>query len=978
MADNSARLAELEAQYQSLLGQRNALGERYSAGEVDLLPQIKELNAEIRGILLETDALTAVSTPTGNTTEVVSTIPLPAAPIPSDTNTDPETRPFNQTQSIPAVTENTAISDGTTTSDGNTETAVTTPTATGSAGVGADDDNPQQANAEKPTDSNSNSDSSSTGNSGGTNASSGTTTGTGTGTQDRFGVVNPRPNILDQYASYTWSASLYLMSDEQYTQFIQSKKKNLNGYNLLIQSGGAPINKTGYLGNLQTQVFYENNGVTTTATAGAGRNPAFPLDFYIDNISVTSQLNGKGTSQAHGTANLKFQITEPNGITLLDRLYQAVQDSAPRSAGGPVDYAQARYLMVMRWYGYDENGVPVKPSSANFKTDPAAIVEKFIPFVIKEIKFTVSNRSVTYDFDCNPVGQMIAGTSRRGTVTSDVELTGKTVKDVLSGNTSAPASRGASIADVRRVDNAIENNVAPANAAGAPIIGSTSAVGLVQAMNSWQEELVKTGQREYADTYEIVFAPGAEAIQNAEVILLEPTSNQSATPMGSPTSKTPDSALSEKQAVSYNGRNIFVTAGTQMLYAIDYIIRNSSYIADQATVGTSEENNPYINQSKASTSPVKWYNISMEAIPDGTKYDRKVNAPVYKIRYVINAFVVQNFVSRFFPTIPYLGVHKSYPYWFTGENVAVLDYQATFNNMYQLVVSGSTPGNNTLNTLLKSTSASMRDQIKWYNAPRSNQSTSGAENRGNEIPAEAAEYLYDPGSLGEAKVRIIGDPAWIQQGSMLGSATMDTYDSAFLPDGTINFDGQQPMFEIAWQKPQDYDLATGLSDPYQSKSRNPVQSFVYTGATVVSEFRGGRFEQQLVGYLYPFPKPDGLNTAEARANAAAKDDRRLDNPVTGGRNSLTGAPLNPSSAPAGVNNENGARPAPVDTEVSNSGNNNEDGNGVVPADVVTPQSPPEPVESEGENVEWYDYEPPPKIGGFGDNYDPPQNMVIET
>ena len=955
MAD-AAQIAELDAKWKSLVAQRDALGTRYTNGEIDLLPQIKELNSQIR---VTVDALEALTNSTTSTTAVpvVSTIPLAADPIPQDT-ADPEVRTFSQTQSVAAQTIDQV---GT----GVVSTTAGLPTAAGSAGNGADDNNPQQASTESNTNSNSNSNSSIVGNSGGAGST-------------QVGTIRPQPNILDQYASYTWSASLYLMSNEQYNQFIQSRKKSLTGYNLLIQSGGAPINKTGFVGNLQTDVFYENNGVTSSATASSGRNPAFPLDFYIDNISFTNYLNGKGTGQAHGASNLKFQVVEPNGITLLDRLYQAVQDSAPRSASGPIDYSQARYLMVMRWYGFDENGNPVKPSQTGTqRTDPQAIVEKFIPFMIKQVKFTVSNRLVTYDFDCAPVGQMVGGTSRRGTVTSDVELTGKTVKDVLAGNLVTAVSRGGQQADVRRVDNAIENNMAPMVASGAPIIGSTSAVGLIQAMNSWQQELVKTGQREYADTYEIVFAPGAEAIQNAKVTLLEPSSNQSATPMAAPAATSPDSVLPDKQSVSYNGRNIAITAGTQMWYAIDYIIRNSSYITDQAAVGASEENDPYINKDRSSTKPVKWYNISIEAVQDGSKYDRKINAPVYKIRYVINAFTVQNFVSRFFPTVPWLGVHKSYPYWFTGENIAVLDYQATFNNMYQLIVSGSTPGNNQLNQLLKNRSSSMRDQIKWYNAPRSNQSTAGAENRGNEIPAEAAEYLYDPGSLSEARVKIIGDPAWIQQGVMLGSASVDSFDSPFLPDGTINFDGHQPMFEIAWQKPQDYDINSGLSDPYRGQSTNPVQSFVYTGVSVTSEFRGGRFEQTLIGHLYPFRKPDGLNAADSKSNFAATDPRRVDNPATGGRNSVTGEILN--TAPPGVNNDNGTLPAPSDTEVSgaNAGYNG-DQNGVMPADTVVAQSPPEAPNSDGVDVEWPLYAAPPKLGGGSSTSDPSQDIVLEA
>lgn len=71
------------------------------------------------------------------------------------------------------------------------------------------------------------------------------------------------------------------------------------------------------------------------------------------------------------------------------------------------------------------------------------------------------------------------------------------------------------------------------------------------------------------------------------------------------------------------------------------------------------------------------------------------------------------------------------------------------------------------------------------------------------------------------------------------------------------------MFEISWQRPNDYDLLTGLADPYaggNTKDRLPIQSTVYSAQKVISEFRQGKFEQTIEGSLYMFPKPDGTNT----------------------------------------------------------------------------------------------------------------------
>ena len=74
-------------------------------------------------------------------------------------------------------------------------------------------------------DSNSNSDSSATGN-------AGTDSGTGNATSNdaRSTKITPQPNVLDQFASYTYSASIYLLSLEQYDNFITSKGKTLSGY----------------------------------------------------------------------------------------------------------------------------------------------------------------------------------------------------------------------------------------------------------------------------------------------------------------------------------------------------------------------------------------------------------------------------------------------------------------------------------------------------------------------------------------------------------------------------------------------------------------------------------------------------------------------------------------------------------------------------------------------------------------------------
>jgi hypothetical protein len=183
---------------------------------------------------------------------------------------------------------------------------------------------------------------------------------------------------------------------------------------------------------------------------------------------------------------------------------------------------------------------------------------------------------------------------------------------------------------------------------------------------------------------------------------------------------------------------------------------------------------------------------------------------------------------------------------------------------------------------------SMREQAFVQKQARSVESDAGAVGGANEIAANAAEYLYTPSDNQEAVIEIIGDPAWIQQGSLTNSFPKDTLDTVgFAADGTINFDVNDVMFEIVWQKPEDYDLLTGLADPYArterlTGDREPIQSVVYRAKSVISEFREGKFTQKLYGTLYPFPIPSGANKAVAITQPAQQPDTGREQAVTTG------------------------------------------------------------------------------------------------
>ena len=711
------------------------------------------------------------------------------------------------------------------------------------------------------------------------------------------GEITPQPNVLDRFASYTYSASVYLMSTLQYERLLRRKKKDINGYFLLFQSGGAPTNKGGFLGKGTGTVNGQDPGTEGFDAEGVddyGRNPAFPQDFYIDSITIDNALPGRATQTAHMVTDLKFTVIEPGNITLLDRLYRAVQDAGQvQGENQPINYTAAAYLMVIRWYGYDINGNLMAVGAADPNTgltDPNAVIEKFIPFIIKKVDWSVSSKLVTYEFNCAPIGQIVASGTRRGTVPYDTQFTASTVSDILGNGlqytagtapNDGPGKSTTTGGVFSRPDfsqQAISGSSGqppPPKASAAPSSNLVIKQGLMGAMNAYQQELVKKGIYDVADTYDIGFGTHPDLPNldiGAATLRLPGRINQSDDgPMGPPTQENANQALDPaKNPVDISNRNFSITAGMQVVQAIDLVIRNSSYILDQQLTVIDSKTQIETPRDEALNKPMVWYEISFEATQG--KYDPKRRDYAYDILFIVTPYPLQNFESRYFPLTRFRGVHKSYPYWFTGANTAVLDFTANFNSLYNITVTGTSAKDNVAARQRELFTASMREIPKYTYLAASSESRTGEAGRALEVQANAAEYLYSPGDMGTTKMRIIGDPSWIQQGSISGGVNAKEFSySPFFPDGTINFDAEQVMFEISWQRPNDYNITTGLADPYaggDTKNRLPIQSTVYQATRVVSEFRQGKFEQTIEGSLFFFPKPDGTNTVGKSTGAA--------------------------------------------------------------------------------------------------------------
>ena len=236
----------------------------------------------------------------------------------------------------------------------------------------------------------------------------------GTATNSR---IITQPNVLDQYASYTYSISWYLLSPAQYNSLYTSMKVNTVGWQLLMQSGGIPV------GN---------------------RNQFFPVDYYMDDLEIDSVVPLHGTNMINSATELKWKVTEPNGITLIEQLYKAVKSVTP-STPNP-NYLTAQHCLVIQFYGYDSQGNLVAPATGQTtttgqlsNTNPKSVIQKYYPCVVTDIKFRVANKAIEYSVSAKPLVHFYNASTDRGTIPFAFSLSGQTVAQLLVGGTVSAA-----------------------------------------------------------------------------------------------------------------------------------------------------------------------------------------------------------------------------------------------------------------------------------------------------------------------------------------------------------------------------------------------------------------------------------------------------------------------------------------------------------------------------------------------------------
>jgi hypothetical protein len=672
-----------------------------------------------------------------------------------------------------------------------------------------------------------------------------------------------QPNPLAKLASMTYTVSIYIMNIEEYQRLLISQKKVLPTQQLIIQSGG----------------------IDQGLGFGTGqRNKFFDVDFYLDNLVIESAVGTQAGTRAHNATDLKFTVVEPTGITFIDRLRKAVRQHQTEK-GSTVSEGNQNFLMIVRFYGYDALGKMVNGSQLGITevgSDTNTILEKWIPFQMADVRYKISAKTVEYQITATVPQTNIAFSDATATIPFDFELSAPDVKTLLNGRavlgSSASSANGVdaqgngvgipvyaedgSASNLRRNPETGELYDPGVNASAPPKASSLSNArlytqGLCEALNQHQLDLVSKGQQEVADQYEIILenVPGL-----ADAKMARPGKQDKLRSTMPVATTAAEALLPGKTRYDNQSKNWSVTRGTQIVQLIDLVMRNSSYITSQQNIVFDEVTLKPRSQTPVAT--VQWFRIRSRVTP--LKYDNIRRTIAYKITYIVSRYQINDPRVPVFPRARYRGAHKIYNYWFTGQNSEVLDLDITVNYNYTMSF-GNSQGGSTLNDL----TSDGRLYEKRYFQNKPNSEGTGGQGDTTTPAAQLSERLYSDSDIEKAQLTIVGDPDWLVQSDVFYNRGIDL--KPFMPDGSVNTDASEVLYEIRVNPVADYNITNGLAEVNaknqsysQATGENNLASVstVFTALKVQSTFRQGRFTQKLEGAVRRFDPRNADQTAQ--------------------------------------------------------------------------------------------------------------------
>lgn len=709
---------------------------------------------------------------------------------------------------------------------------------------------------------------------------------------------SPQKNPLHNYATYTYGITLFVLSKDNYNELVNGDATSSWSpkYSLISSAGG-----------------YHSN-----------RHKLFREDFYIDDLKMQTIVGQSELSRGTNAIELSFNVVEPYGLTLMDRLVNLSEDP---DIDGTGNYVAQPYLLQVDFFGSNELGS---------QSTPIPHLRKRIPINFIEFKIKVSSRGTEYQIRAIPYNHLALMESTNSTP-ANFEIKSGTVGDFFSDTGGGTLNDQIAAKDKARSDAIYAAGITKDDD-GNDILPPGQRIGLggnakaldeamkvisspytvnsyAGAWNAWNQKLVDEEYVTYANEIDFVFVDAAgEEIRKSSIV--DPTKmNYSRANMLPPDKasrqgnnpdvnrKTPTNNFDPKTML-FN-----VTAGTSVIDIINLVMRNSDYIKNQVI-------DPLSDKSDFPTdTTVKYFRIIPKVTLKG--YDPKRGEYARKTTYYVKNYEYYNTKHPNLPKAKPKAAVKEYDYMYTGKNIDILDLAIDFDSAFFTTITINRERAEALSGAPKASTGDDEPKDKARN-PTGNRTltpmrhnyvgvdatstSTGADTAKTVLIASAMKSIYSGsrGDMLQVKLKIIGDPHFIKQDDIYTNPGQSGYNDLqfMLNEGTLNMDSGEMFCNINFRTPIDMDETTGLAKFDTNYEKSRFTGF-YKVQVIDSEFRQGQFVQTL-DLIRIFEDADeySKNTqrveaaaAAARKNYAANDPRLVSN-----QTSQQQDPANPANA----------------------------------------------------------------------------------
>ena len=705
---------------------------------------------------------------------------------------------------------------------------------------------------------------------------------------------NARPNPLDQYTSYTYSLSLHVLNTAEYNAMVESNGQSVNFSNTLIAGAGR---------------------WASSGDAGLKRSPGWEDNFFFDNLKFTSVIGLNSQSRGTNVVNLDFTIIEPMGLSLMDRLLATTKELSNEV------YFASCYVIQIDFFD----------SEAGMLAD----LRKYIPIRFTDMRVKVTARGSEYACSAVPFGHHALLQSQASTP-ANFEVVAGTLEEFFGADDSESASTAAKAAREGNADTAnTQTNAGVLQAITGTRIQPVSAKkagdqiysvnSYTSAFNGWYETLVELKVTSLTKPQKIKVIFDKEILKDGGGQIYRPR-NESGQ-IGAGGMVNPDNPRTNGDEVqSQKDRDKFsLSAGTLVTEVINTAMMNSEFIRRQVQIPEDKKEGA---QQKEGF--FRWW----KTVPSITllEFDKKNNVWSFETTYYVIPYDTINTTHPHVPKAkPYRAACvKEYQYLYTGQNVAVLDFQVDFDFLYFTRVMA-------LRNKDVDTSYDQGDTPpEGFGTEQKNKDTSGGFNpvvikhTSDEASATAGRKLRDPigltignisenlyssarGEMLNVSMKIIGDPELIKQDDIFTGIVqrVEEQQSADNPSGVqtpssgyaaaVAFvgNGGQAVTEgtkegpkkdisknnnslimdtgevLCWVNlmvPRDMDTRTG---GLRNTLKGDLSGFtgVYKILMVDNEFKNGVFTQTLDLIRYQSQPQDYVYSESKRERSAEKDNQ---------------------------------------------------------------------------------------------------------